>query len=146
MDHRRSNNPPSSYKSHRLPYEGDGNDSRRNRHPKTDYQYDSRQIPVRPDCLSTRRELYDRNFPVYKQPAEVGRFSLDSKRRFFNDSRQIRYYVKLDRQPDLDLTDGYRDRYVRRDDSVKENLDHLLQWILANRAAAGSSQAAASPW
>ncbi|TWW69972.1 decapping and exoribonuclease protein [Takifugu flavidus] len=145
MDHGRSNNPPSSYKSHRLPYEGDGNDSRRNRHPKTDYQYDSRQIPGRPECLSTRKELYERNFPVYKQPAEVGSFSLDSKRRFFNDSRQIRYYAKLDRRPNFDLTDGYRDRYVKRDGSVKENLNHLLQWILANRAAVGSSQAAASP-
>lgn len=146
MDHRRSNNPPSSYRNHRLPYEGDGNDSRRNRHPKTDYQYDSRQIPGRPECLSTRKELYERNFPVYKQPAEVGSFSLDSKRRFFNDSRQLRYYVKPDRQPNFDLTDGYRDRYIKRDDSVKENLNHLLQWILANRAAVSSSQAAASPW
>lgn len=84
--------------------------------------------------LSTRWQLYERNFPLYKQPVEVGCFSLDSERRFFNDARQIRYFVEPEPRPNFDLRDGYRDRFTKRDDSVKEKLDHILQWIVANRA------------
>ncbi|XP_060882821.1 decapping and exoribonuclease protein [Labrus mixtus] len=90
--------------------------------------------PLSSRCLSTRRELYERDFPVYKQPVEVGSFSLDSERRFFNDSRQLRYYVEPDRTPNFDLRDGYRDRFIKRDESVKEKLDHILRWILANKS------------
>ncbi|XP_054615439.1 decapping and exoribonuclease protein isoform X2 [Dunckerocampus dactyliophorus] len=85
-------------------------------------------------ALSTRRELYHRDFPLYKQPVEVGFFSLDSQRRFFNDSRQMRYYVEPEKSPHFDLGDGYKDRFIKRDERVKEKLDHLLQWILANRS------------
>nr|XP_057906158.1 decapping and exoribonuclease protein [Doryrhamphus excisus]XP_057906159.1 decapping and exoribonuclease protein [Doryrhamphus excisus] len=84
--------------------------------------------------LSTRRELYQRDFPLYKQPVEVGVFSLDSQRRFFNDSRQMRYYVKPEKSPHFDLRDGYKERYIKRDERVKEKLDHILRWILANRS------------
>ncbi|XP_036409065.1 decapping and exoribonuclease protein isoform X1 [Megalops cyprinoides] len=87
-----------------------------------------------PQSLSARRQLYERDFPVYKQPVEVGCFSLDSERRFFNDARQLRYYVEPARPPSFNLRDGYRDRYVKRDDSVKEGIDHILRWILANRS------------
>ncbi|XP_061702589.1 decapping and exoribonuclease protein-like [Syngnathoides biaculeatus] len=83
--------------------------------------------------LSARRELYERPFPLYKQPVEVGSFSLDSRRRFFNDGRQMRYYAEPEKSPHFDLSDGYRDRYVQRDENVKEKLDHVLRWILANR-------------
>lgn len=86
-----------------------------------------------PQSLSTRRQLYERDFPVYKQPVEVGVFSLDSKRNFFNDSRKLRYYVDPGKSPNFSLRDGYRDRYVKRDDGVKEKLDHILRWILENR-------------
>lgn len=77
-------------------------------------------------------------------PVEVGCFSLDSERRFFNDSRQLRYYVKPDRNPNFDLRDGYRDRFTKRDDSVKEKLDHILRWILSNRSKVSSAAAAAA--
>ncbi|KPP78192.1 decapping and exoribonuclease protein-like [Scleropages formosus] len=97
-----------------------------------------------PRILSTRAALYERDFPVYKQPVEVGCFSLDSRRTFFNDARQLRYYVEPDRKPKLDLREGYRERYVRRDERVKENLDHLLTWILANRSKLPSRPAASS--
>uniref|UniRef100_A0A8C1UH91 Decapping nuclease n=1 Tax=Cyprinus carpio TaxID=7962 RepID=A0A8C1UH91_CYPCA len=40
-----------------------------------------------------------------------------------NDQRQLRYYVQ----------DGYTSRFVKRDNRVKEKLDHVLKWILANR-------------
>lgn len=79
------------------------------------------------------RQLYDRDFPVYKQPVEIGHFSLDSKRNFWSDARQLRYYVEPVKCPNFNLRDGYHDRFVKRDDSIKEKLDHILRWILANR-------------
>ncbi|XP_061892323.1 decapping and exoribonuclease protein [Entelurus aequoreus] len=93
----------------------------------------SAQQPSAP-ALSTRRELYQRDFPLYRQPVEVGSFSLDSQRRFFNDSRQMRYYVEPEKGPHFDLKDGYKDRFIQRDERVKEKLDHILRWILANRS------------
>lgn len=102
------------------------------------------QSPLGSRGLSTRREHYERDFPVYKQPVEVGCFSLDSKRRFFNDSRQMRYYVDPDRNPNFDLRDGYKDRYIKRDENIKERLDHILSWILANRSKLSSKVTAGS--
>ncbi|XP_029914354.1 decapping and exoribonuclease protein [Myripristis murdjan] len=99
------------------------------------------RTPLTCQTLSTRRHLYERDFPVYKQPVEIGSFSLDSERRFFNDSRQMRYYVEPDRSPSFDLRDGYKDRFVKRDEAVKEKLDHLLRWILANRSKLQSGSA-----
>lgn len=140
MDQRRSFNPTCSER----------NGSRRNKHPRTDYHKldsapNSWQNSFGQQRLSTRKEHYERDFPVYKQPVEVGSFSLDSQRRFFNDSRQMKYYVEPDRSPRFDLRDGYRDRYVKRDESVKERLDHLLRWLLENRPAVSSRPAVASP-
>ncbi|XP_051570404.1 decapping and exoribonuclease protein [Myxocyprinus asiaticus] len=83
--------------------------------------------------LSTHRQRYERNFPLYKQPVEVGFFSLDSKRNFFNDQRQLRYYVQPKKSPEFNLRDGYTNRFIKRDDGVKEKLDHILKWILENR-------------
>ncbi|KAL2101038.1 hypothetical protein ACEWY4_002799 [Coilia grayii] len=83
--------------------------------------------------LSVSRQFYDRDFPVYKQPVEIGYFSLDSKRNFWNDARQLRYYVEPERCPNFNLRDGYHDRFVKRDDGIKEKLDHILKWILANK-------------
>lgn len=85
------------------------------------------------ETLSAHRQLYERHFPLYKQPVEVGCFSLDSRRSFFNDHRQLRYYVQPTKSPGFNLRDGYTSRFVKRDDSVKEKLDHVLKWILANR-------------
>uniref|UniRef100_A0A3Q3NFK1 Decapping nuclease n=1 Tax=Mastacembelus armatus TaxID=205130 RepID=A0A3Q3NFK1_9TELE len=92
------------------------------------------QNPLTSHGLSTRKELYERSFPLYKQPVEIGCFSLDSERRFFNDSRQMRFYVEPDKNPNFNLRDGYRDRFIKRDDSVKEKLDHILRWIVDNKS------------
>ncbi|XP_070704227.1 decapping and exoribonuclease protein [Pempheris klunzingeri] len=154
MDHHRSRNPNSSYQNWQSAYKREGDDSGRNhctnKHFRPNHQQPHRsgpapgQKPLSSQGLSTRRELYERDFPLYKQPVEVGAFSLDSERRFFNDSRQMRYYVEPDRNPNFDLRDGYRDRYVKRDDSVKEKLDHVLRWILANRSKLSSRTATPS--
>ncbi|XP_033827615.1 decapping and exoribonuclease protein [Periophthalmus magnuspinnatus] len=84
--------------------------------------------------LSTKKELYEKVFPLYKQPIEVGCFSLDSERRFFNDKRQLRFYTDPGLNPSFDLRDGFKDRYVKRDENVKEKLDHILRWIISNKA------------
>lgn len=100
-----------------------------------DYKTNKRLRPTEEgqQTLGAHRQLYERNFPLYKQPVEVGCFSLDSHRNFCNDQRQLRYYVQPTKSPDFNLRDGYTSRFVKRDDSVKEKLDHVLKWILANR-------------
>ncbi|TMS15088.1 Decapping and exoribonuclease protein [Larimichthys crocea] len=160
MDHHKSHNPDPSSQRHQSAYRRERNDSgrnhrefqnvRSNHHHHHPYQYQSGPTPGKnpPSSrgLSTRRENYERDFPVYKQPVEVGCFSLDSERRFFNDSRQMRYYSEPDGNPHFDLKDGYKDRYIKRDESVKEKLDHILRWILANRSKLSSKVATtASP-
>ncbi|KAM9779920.1 decapping and exoribonuclease protein [Neosynchiropus ocellatus] len=139
MDLKRRHSPNSSYcnksgyKRHRTDY----SEMAKAKHQRLPESASRR----RPDVLSSRREHYERDFPVYKQPVEVGSFSLDAERRFFNDGRQMRYYVEPDKNPNFNLRDGYRDRFVKRDDSVKERLDHMLRWILANKAKLASSNA-----
>lgn len=155
MDQHRSHNPNSSYQNRQSAHRRERDDSERNhcenkRSRPNHHQYQSGPTPTQNPLsslgLSTRRELYERDFPVYKQPVEVGCFSLDSERRFFNDSRQMRYYVEPDRSPNYDLKDGYKDRFIKRDDSVKEKLDHILRWILANRSKLSSRTPTASSW
>ncbi|XP_034751223.1 decapping and exoribonuclease protein isoform X1 [Etheostoma cragini] len=155
MDQHRSHNPNSSYQNRLSAYKRDREESGRNpsgskhsrpnHHPYNKSGSTPRQNPPSSQGLSTKRELYERDFPVYKQPVEVGCFSLDSERRFFNDSRQMRYYVEPDRNPNFDLRDGYKGRFIKRDDSVKEKLDHILRWILANRLKLSSRGTTASP-
>lgn len=151
MDQRRPHNPSSSYQIRQSAYKRRDDSGRHhceNKHLRPNHHYQSGPTPgpnpLSSRGLSTRRELYERDFPVYKQPVEVGCFSLDAERRFFNDSRQMRYYVEPDRNPNFDLRDGYKDRYIKRDESVKEKLDHILRWILANRSKLSSRVTTAS--
>ncbi|CAB1456912.1 unnamed protein product [Pleuronectes platessa] len=151
MDHPRSHNPNASHQSAFKRERGDGwRNHHENKHLKPNH-HQQRQSgsapepnPLGSQSLSTRKELYERDFPVYKQPVEVGSFSLDGERRFFNDARQMRYYEEPERSPNFDLRDGYKDRFIKRDDSVKEKLDHILRWIIANRTKCSSSATTAS--
>lgn len=89
-----------------------------------------------PLTLPVTPSRYDAPFPFYRRPAEVGRFSLDAQRCYHGDARQLRYYAPPPTEgpcPGFDLRDGYRDRYVRRDDGVHEGLEHLLRWVVQNR-------------
>ncbi|XP_072125288.1 decapping and exoribonuclease protein isoform X1 [Mobula birostris] len=86
--------------------------------------------------LSVLPGRYDHTFPDYRQPVELGCFSLDSLRRLFNDSRQLKYYrLPSDKPPGFNLRDGFKDRFIKRNDDIKEKLDHILRWILLNRHA-----------
>uniref|UniRef100_A0A3P9J385 Decapping nuclease n=1 Tax=Oryzias latipes TaxID=8090 RepID=A0A3P9J385_ORYLA len=141
MDHHRSRSPNSRYHSHHhSAYRRERGHGRRNNsdgdpltHHRDQLDVKTGQTPLRSQTLSTRKDFYERDFPLYRQPVEVGCFSLDCQRRFFNDGRQMRYYVEPDKNPNFDLKDGYKDRYIRRDENVKEKLDHILRWILANK-------------
>lgn len=89
-----------------------------------------------PPTLPAEPALYDGPFPFYRQPAELGRFSLDAERRYHPDARQLRYFAPppADRpDPPFDLRHGYRDRYVRRDEDQREGLEHLLRWVAGQR-------------
>lgn len=156
MAHHRSRSPDSRYHSRQSSYRserhGSGPYHRENESIKPNnyhhHQQDQSESTAGQSTLSslsTRKELYEKDFPVYKQPVEVGCFSLDSERRFFSDSRQIRYYVEPDRNPNFNLRDGYKDRFAKRDDSVKEKLDHILRWVIANRSKLKSKGTSASP-
>uniref|UniRef100_A0A8C7ZTR5 Decapping nuclease n=1 Tax=Oryzias sinensis TaxID=183150 RepID=A0A8C7ZTR5_9TELE len=141
MDHHRSRSPNSRYHSHHhSAHRRERGHGRRNHsdgdpltHHRDQLDVKTGQTPLRSQTLSTRKDFYERDFPLYRQPVEVGCFSLDCQRRFFNDGRQMRYYVEPDKNPNFDLKDGYKDRYIRRDENVKEKLDHILRWILANK-------------
>lgn len=95
-----------------------------------------RTDPKPPHTLPVTPSQYDAPFPFYRRPAEVGCFSLDAQRSYHGDACQMRYYAPPPIEgpsPGFDLRDGYRDRYVQRDDSIREGLEHLLKWIAQNR-------------
>lgn len=74
-----------------------------------------------------------------RKPVEVGRFSLDGERRFHHDRHQMSCLVmpKATRSSRLNynLNDGFgTERFVKRDEEVKERLDHLLMWMQLNKA------------
>ncbi len=64
--------------------------------------------------------------PFYRQPVEVGCFSLDKNRGFHDDKRQLRYFSPP-HNIDFDLRAGYKE-FVKRNEDEKEGLEHLLQW------------------
>ena len=85
-------------------------------------------------CLKTDCARYDLSFPYFREPAEIGHFSLDDQRNFHNDGHQLKnYHPPRDlSRCHLDLRQGYTER-ISRDESVKEYIDTLLRWIMANK-------------
>lgn len=71
-------------------------------------------------------EAFRGELPFYRQPSEVGCFSLDHKRSFHDDKRQLRLFTPP-HDINFDLRVGYED-FVKRDEEEKEGLEHLLQW------------------
>lgn len=71
-------------------------------------------------------EAFRGRLPFYRQPAEVGCFSLDINRGFHDDKRQLRYFSPP-HNIDFDLRAGYKE-FVKRNEDEKEGLGHLLQW------------------
>lgn len=69
--------------------------------------------------------------PFYRQPAEVGCFSLDDKRGFHDDKRQLRIFSPP-HDINVDLRAGYAE-FVKRNEDEREGLEHLLQWTNRHR-------------
>jgi len=89
--------------------------------------------------------------PSFRQPVEIGHFSLDVDRKFYDDNHQLKYFCPP-HTIKFDLSVGYKD-YVERDEDVKERLEHLLMWVDKHRAkfeisrkdSVENGQAASSP-
>ncbi|XP_061605968.1 decapping and exoribonuclease protein-like [Phyllopteryx taeniolatus] len=86
------------------------------------------------ETLNTRKAPYEGGSPRFEERVEVGFFSLDTERQFHHDKSQMRYYAEPDPAPNFDLRDGYNDRYIKRDENLRKNLEHILHWILANKS------------
>lgn len=132
--------------------------------------YDEREKNSQGSSLSKRQKVtsfdvwprnrFERAFPKYEPPREIGKFSLNEQRVFVHDASQLRYLhnpeKKLHHQKSdestsgktedvkkanenpkstlsLNLRDGYQ-IFIERDESVKEHIDDLLRWILLNKA------------
>jgi len=82
--------------------------------------------------------LYDKDFPYFRQPNIIGEFSLNGKREFCADRSQLQL---LKRPPDkdsvsFDLNVGLQSRISKSWES--EGLDTMLSWILKNRSKFGA--------
>ena len=83
---------------------------------------------------------FDLPFPNYRQPTEIGCFSLDAKRDFTDGSSQLRYYCSPSKSDQKDVTNnlgfdlkiGY-DQFIKKDENDEERLNDPLRWILHNR-------------
>ena len=69
--------------------------------------------------------------PNYRQPIEVGCYSLDIHKAVHLDRRALRTYSRPDKRINLDLSVGY-DEYIEKEGS--DYLDHILTWITSNKS------------
>lgn len=76
------------------------------------------------------KSKYDKDFPYFRKPSEIGYFSQDSRRQVVFSRQQMRYYIVPEDPSDVcfDLKIGYQD-YIRKDESKPELLNDLLNWI-----------------
>ncbi|KAK7482520.1 hypothetical protein BaRGS_00026231 [Batillaria attramentaria] len=78
-------------------------------------------------------EQFDKPFPFFRKPSEVGSFSQDYKRQFHHDRHKLRIYVKpAVSDPCFDLSHGYSS-LIRKDESEKEYLNDMLRWVMHNK-------------
>ena len=80
--------------------------------------------------LDDARDVKD---SVLRKPVEVGRFSVDGNRKFHHDRHQMTCIVESYKgrlRKKFDLSDGYRDRFVKKDEHVKLRLNHMLEWMM----------------
>lgn len=84
--------------------------------------------------LQTYCEKYDKSFPYFRQPTEVGSFSLDEQRIFHHNRSQLKNYHPPRNVEccQFDLNHGYS-QMIKKDESVKEKIDNMLKWIMENK-------------
>ena len=72
-------------------------------------------------------DKFEGDSPYFRQPKEVGCFSLDEERQFLDNDSRLRYYTPPE-VVDFDLRAGYKE-FIRRDEEKKDRLDDMLRWI-----------------
>ena len=65
--------------------------------------------------------------PYFRQPKQVGCFSLDEERLFLDNDSRLRFYSPPE-VVNFDLRVGYKD-FIRRDEEKKDRLDDMLRWV-----------------
>ena len=70
---------------------------------------------------------------------KVGDFSLDGDRQFHDDDRQMKYFAppvnrfgQPMRRPNFNLSMGYGQEMVKKDEKHFEGLDNLFKWCVAH--------------
>ncbi len=78
---------------------------------------------------------YDANkFPFFKQPREVGFYSLDKDRKLHHDARLRKFFFPPPRDEEIEFNLGHGyEKFRKRDDDVKERLDNILTWLVKNK-------------
>eukprot|EP00118_Oscarella_pearsei_P004300 m.18146 g.18146 ORF g.18146 m.18146 type:complete len:395 (+) comp27606_c0_seq2:157-1341(+) len=81
------------------------------------------------------------SFPTYKQPKELGSYSLDWDRQFHDDQRCRKVYTPPEpgKPVNFDLSEGYK-AFVGKDEDEKHYLNPILTWITANRSQINGSR------
>ncbi|KAL0082305.1 hypothetical protein F4703DRAFT_1739362 [Phycomyces blakesleeanus] len=89
-------------------------------------------FPVRPPAS------YKGEFPTYAQPAEITSYSIDHNRQVWFDDRELKYYYPPNGK---DLYVGF-DKFIKRDESIPEHIDTLLDALTNARQKASNPQLA----
>ena len=77
-----------------------------------------------------RLEDFNQPFPSYRQPVEIGYFSVDGDRKLLRNRSQLKYY-SAPKKLHLPLSLGY-ESCVAKKDANKEGIQLLLEWITYN--------------
>lgn len=72
-------------------------------------------------------DKFEGECPYFRQPKQVGYFSLNEDRLFLDDDSRLRFYMPPE-LVDFDLRVGYKE-FIRRDEDKNERLDDMLRWI-----------------
>lgn len=83
-------------------------------------------------CMNTHpRSAFDKQFPYFRKPCEIGCLSLGSKGEFYNDRCQMKYYVRP-KTPSVcfDMKPGFHEHLKKDPDNT---IDNILRWILRNK-------------
>jgi len=77
---------------------------------------------------------FDFQFPHFREPAEIGCFSLDMSRNFHCDKSQQRHFIPPSNcgQVHFDLKKGYSGM-IKKDETQLDYINTILRWIDLNR-------------
>ncbi len=84
---------------------------------------------------------FNKKFPFFRQPMEIGSFSIDAERRFTDGRERLRKYKEPgSRNVQFNLRDGYK-IFEARDETKKEYINYILRWVLLHKDRFKANQA-----